>query len=257
MLAKILKFPVLKRVIPSILIRTLRLLKKNRGYFKVKGTLMYLDFLDPIDREIILYQQFEKLEVDFLIKVIQEHQISYFIDVGANCGYYSMQIANEINKITILSFEPNPEAYLKFSKTLEKNISLSNKIILKNYGLSNKSSKLKMQSLVKFGYPQTGGSSVIEGNQLHEHFVFLAKFENGDEKIKINNEKIAIKIDVEGYEINVLNGIKKILQNNKCILQIEIFNKNYDKVSDFLLKFGYRQFFEVKQRSNFFFKNFN
>ena len=34
-------------------------------------------------------------------------------------------------------------------------------------------------------------------------------------------------------------------------------NKNYDKVRDFLLKFGYQQFFEVKQRSNFFFKNFS
>ena len=59
MLAKILKFPVLKRVIPSILIRTLRLLKKNRGYFKVKGTVMYLDFLDPIDRKIIINKRYD------------------------------------------------------------------------------------------------------------------------------------------------------------------------------------------------------
>ena len=257
MLKKILKFPVLKRLVPSILIRILKLSKKNRGFFRINETLMYLDFLDPIDRQIILHQEFENLEVDFLIKQINEHKLNYFIDVGANCGYYSIRVANEIKKITILSFEPNPEAYFKFSKTLNKNFTLSKKIFLKNYGLSDKSDKLKMQSLVKFGYAQTGGSSVVNDNQLDEHFVFFAKFENGDDKIKINKEKIAIKIDVEGHEINVINGIKAILQNNKCILQIEIFNKNYKEVISLLFKFGYKQFFEVKQRSNFFFKNFS
>ena len=257
MLTKILKFPILKRLVPSILIRILKLFKKNRGFFRINETLMYLDFLDPIDRQIILHQQFEKLEVDFLIKQIKEYKVNYFIDVGANCGYYSIQVANQIKKITVLSFEPNPEAYFKFSKTLNKNSTLSKKIFLKNYGLSNKSSKLKMQSLVKFGYAQTGGSSVVNNNQLDEHFIFFAKFENGDDKIKIKKKKIAIKIDVEGHEINVLNGIKEILQNNKCILQIEIFDKNYKEVTNLLFKFGYKLFFEAKQRSNFFFKNFS
>jgi len=257
MLRKILKFPILKRLVPSILIRIFKLLKRNRGFFKINETLMYLDFLDPIDRQIILHQQFEKLELNFLIKQIKEYKLNYFIDVGANCGYYSIQVASEIKKITVLSFEPNPEAYFKFSKTLKKNFTLSKKIFLKNYGLSDKSSKLKMQSLVKFGYAQTGGSSVVNNNQLDEHFIFFAKFENGDDKIKIKKEKIAIKIDVEGHEINVLNGIKSILQNNKCILQIEVFNKNYKDVTTLLFKLGYNQFFEAKQRSNYFFKNFN
>ena len=39
--------------------QVLKFIKKNRGYFRIENTLMYLDFLDPIDREIILYQKFE------------------------------------------------------------------------------------------------------------------------------------------------------------------------------------------------------
>ena len=70
------KLPIFSRLIPSICIRLMKIFKKNRGFFKINETLMYLDFLDPIDREIILHQQFEKLEVDFLIKVIQENQIN-------------------------------------------------------------------------------------------------------------------------------------------------------------------------------------
>jgi len=255
MLKKILKFPVLKRLVPSILIRILKLFKKNRGFFKINETLMYLDFLDPIDRQIILHQEFEKLEVDFLIKQIKEHELNYFIDVGANCGYYSIRVANEIKKITVLSFEPNPEAYFKFSKTLNKNFTLSKKIFLNNDGLSDKSDKLKMQSLVKFGYAQTGGSSVVNDNQLDEHFIFFAKFENGDDKIKINKEKIAIKIDVERHEKNVLKGLKNLLNNNKVILQIELFEKRKKDMFNQLKKMNFIHFNTIEK--DYYFKNFN
>ena len=218
---------------------------------------MFLDFLDPIDREIILHQEFESLEINYLIKQINNNKINYFLDVGANCGYYSINIAKEISDIIILSFEPNDEAYFKFLKSLEKNPELSKKIKLEKFGLSNKSTKLKMQSMVKFGYAQTGGSSVTNNNEIENNLNFFADFKIGDEVVKLNNEKIAIKIDVEGHELYVLEGIKKILQKNKCILQIEIFSKNFEIVNIFLLSFGYKLFYEIKNRSNYFYSNFN
>ena len=116
---------------------------------------MFLDFLDPIDREIIIYQEFEAIEFSFLVAQINKNKINHFIDVGANCGYYSLNIAKEIKKINILSFEPNEEAYLKFYKTLYRNPILSKKINLRKFGLSNKNEKMLMQSKVKFGYSQT------------------------------------------------------------------------------------------------------
>jgi len=67
MISKLVKFPILKRLIPSISLRILKILNKNRGFFRVKEFEMFLDFLDPIDREIILTQEFEKQEVDFLL----------------------------------------------------------------------------------------------------------------------------------------------------------------------------------------------
>ena len=54
---------------------------------------MFLDFLDPIDREIILSQEFEKKEINFLMNQIEYNNINYFIDVGANCGYSSLKIS--------------------------------------------------------------------------------------------------------------------------------------------------------------------
>jgi len=257
MIPKLMKLPILKRLIPSLSLRLLRILKKNRGYFKINDFEMFLDFLDPIDREIILKKEFEKQEIDFLINQIRANNINYFLDVGANCGYYSLKISNEISNIEILSFEPNVEAYSKFSKTLNKNLNLSKKINLNNFGLSNVSKKLKMQTMVKFGYQQTGGAGVTNNNtNLKNHSSFFADFKIGDEYLNLKNEKLSLKIDVEGHKLNVLEGINKTLVNNNCFLQIEIFKKNFNSVNNYLLSIGYKKIFEVKNRSNFFYNNF-
>jgi FkbM family methyltransferase len=256
MISKLVKFPILKRLIPSISLRILKILNKNRGFFRVKEFEMFLDFLDPIDREIILTQEFEKQEVDFLLSHIKSNKINYFLDVGANCGYYSLKISKEIQNIRILSFEPNTEAYFKFSNTLKKNLNLASKIKLENFGLSDKSTKLKMKSMFKFGYAQTGGTSVIDKNSSNEHLTFFADFKIGDDYFKQIGKKIAIKIDVEGHELKVLKGIQNIIKKNSCIIQIEIFKKNFEDVNSFLLSFGYKNFHQVKIRSNYFYKNF-
>mgnify|MGYP001309744888 CR=1 FL=1 len=256
MISKLIKLPILKRLIPSISLRLLKILNKNRGYFKVNNFEMFLDFLDPIDREIILSQEFEKKEIDFLINQIEFNKINYFLDVGANCGYYSLKISKEIPNIRILSFEPNIEAYSKFQKTLEKNLDLAKKIKLENFGLSDRSAKLKMQSMLKFGYAQTGGTSVIDKNSDVKKFTFYANFKVGDHCIKLTDEKISIKIDVEGHELNVLKGIQNTIKKNHCILQIEIFRNNFNNVNNFLSSLGYKIFYDVKNRSNYFYKNF-
>tara|TARA_B100000575_G_scaffold198371_1_gene160507 strand:+ start:402 stop:1178 length:777 start_codon:yes stop_codon:yes gene_type:complete len=254
---KLLKLPVLRRIIPSLLIRLLKILKKNRGYFKIKDTKMFLDFLDPIDREIILHEEFENVEINYLIEKINIYKINYFLDIGANCGYYSLTVGKKVENISIIAFEPNKEAFFKFSKSLEINPNLSKKINLSNFGLSDVSKKLKMQTMVKFGYTQTGGAGVVNNdNNLKNNNIFFADFKIGDEYLKLNNEKLSLKIDVEGHEFNVLKGIKNTLVNNKCIIQIEIFEKNFELVNNYLLSLEYKNIFEFKSRSNFFYKNF-
>jgi len=256
MLIKILiKIPLLKKLITSLGIRLLKLLKKNRGYFKIKNIRMFLDFLDPIDREIILYQDYESSELNFLIKKIKEYEISHFFDVGANCGYYSIIIAKEISNIDVISFEPNKEAYFKFIKTLKDNPILSKKIQAENFGLSNVSSQLEMQSMIKHGYSQTGGTAIIYNNRYKNFDSFFGDFKIGSDYIKITNKTIAIKIDVEGHELKVLEGLKKVLQRNKAIIQIEIFTKNFKTTNKYLISLGYQVFFNVAQRSNYFYTN--
>ena len=61
------KLQIFNRLIPSISIRIIKIIKKNRGFFKIGDNKMFLDFLDPIDRELILRQKYEDLNgSDFL-----------------------------------------------------------------------------------------------------------------------------------------------------------------------------------------------
>jgi hypothetical protein len=54
-----------------------------------------------------------------------------------------------------------------------------------------------------------------------------------DDVLQLSNRKLAIKIDVENYECNVLSGMEQTLRNNRCIIQVETFN-DLDQVRSLL-----------------------
>ena len=122
MIKYLIKIPIFKRLIPSIGIRLLKILKRNRGFFNINGFKMYLDFLDPIDRAIILNKAYEVEEINILTKLINNNLSIKFIDIGANCGFYSFHFA--MQNLEVLAFEPNSEARLKMNNTISQNQNL-------------------------------------------------------------------------------------------------------------------------------------
>ena len=256
MIKYLIRVPILKRLIPSLGIRLLKILKKNRGFFNIDGIKMYLDFLDPIDRAIILNKTYEVEEINILTKLINNHSTTKFIDIGANCGFYSFQFA--MQKLEVLAFEPNSEALLKMNNTIIKNQNLKERIKIFPFGISNINSKMNMRSMVKHGYTQTGGSSVTtdKTSQDNKYKIYEGDFKNGDEVLNFKGDNLAIKIDVEGHELNVLKGIQNLLKSNKCIIQIEIFEKNFNAVNSYLLERKFNLIDQFKQRSNYFYYNY-
>lgn len=256
MIKYLIRIPILKRLIPSIGIRLLKILKKNRGLFNIDGFKMYLDFLDPIDRAIILNKNYEIEEINILTKLIRNSSTTKFIDIGANCGFYSFHFAKE--NLEVLAFEPNSEALLKMKNTIKQNENLRNKINIFPYGLSNVNSKMQMRSMIKHGYVQTGGSGIINNrlSQNNKFKVYEAAFRIGDETLNFQNNNLAIKIDVEGHELNVLEGIQNLLKNNKCLIQIEIFEKNFHTVNSYLLEKNFVLVDQFKERANYFYTNY-
>ena len=252
----LIKLSKFNRNISLITLKILKLFKKNRGYFHIGNNVMFLDFLDPIDRKIIINQKYEQNEVSKLKELSKNFSAGYFFDIGANNGYYSIEFAEFYKNLKIFAFEPNNEAYFKFKKTLDLNQNFSKRITLYNFGLSDKNSTERMRSKFKYGYTQTGGSTIHDGKQYDDVKIYDANFKVADEFLNLKNSNLIFKIDVEGHELNVLKGLKKIINQNNCILQIEIFDKNFENVNAFLIKNNFMKLNVEIFNSNYFYSKF-
>ena len=253
----LIKISILNRTIAIVALKILRILKKNRGYFNIEDNVMFLDFLDPIDRKIIISQKYEERELSTLHELTKNFDAKYFFDIGANNGYYSIKLAELYKDIEIIAFEPNNEAYFKFKKTLDLNPKISKRVTLYNFGLSDQNSTEKMRSKVKYGYAQTGGSTIHDGKKFDDIKIYEANFKIGDQILNIKNSNLIFKIDVEGHEINVLKGLTNIINCNNCIIQIEIFKENFELINKFLLENKFEKVnIEINNSNHFYSKNY-
>ncbi len=173
-----------------------------------------------------------------------------FIDIGGNIGFYSF-LANKNNFREIHTFEANPDTF----KTLNKNIVLNNltkKIISNNIALGSKKTEL----IFAKNKTHTGVSRVIQDKKNYkkkenEELISIKQitFDEYSTKNKIKIEDINfIKIDVEGFEYEVLKGMKKTLKKLKPITKmfIEIQQKNKNK--DEVLKLLEENNFKIKEQ---------
>ena len=235
------KIPILRRIYPSFVHKFFIFIKKNFFICKFKGVYLCLNINDPIDRSILLFDFYENAQIKYLSNIFEKNRINYFFDIGANSGIYTLIIGKLFPDVQILSFEPIKTTFLKLTKNISLNRELKN-IKGYNYGLSDKNLKLKMKSLIKKGFVQSGGFSVVKNDEnLQNLYTEYALFKRADDEFNIINQTICLKIDVEGHEIFLLDGLNNIFRNNKIFLQIEIFPSNYDKVSKRLFALNFKK----------------
>ena len=67
-----------------------------------------------------------------------------------------------------------------------------------------------------------------------------------------------MKIDAEGHEKEVLEGMENNLDNNKILLQIEIFDKNFENINKILKvkNFNKINIIQSDGKKDYYFKNY-
>ena len=249
------KIPIIKRVYPSLM----KIFYKNKKIkYKFFGVNLEGNFSEPMDKEIFLFNNYENLQIEFLIRGIKKYNIEYFIDIGANSGIYSLIVRDKFQKIKVKSFEPVKKTIAKFKNNLKYNKRLKN-IKIYEFGLSNENTKLLMKAKIRDGYIQSSGYGVVkkEDNLKNLH-IENNIFKIGDSILKLKNKDISIKIDAEGHEHEVLQGLKKLLFYNRIFLQIEIFDKNFNKINKYLKmqKFKFLNSIYSDGKTDYYYKNF-
>ena len=230
-------FPILKKgyrkLRKSFLRRYLFYTKKEKFVFKLNDILLNLDIRDSIDREIYFTNRYEEEQIKLLLDNIKKYKITHFVDVGANIGIYALTIAKNIPNIKIDAFEPHKGAFERMKANIHQN-GFSQIIQTHNLALSNENKEGYLLAGKRFGTYQSGGASVSSEGEMKISQVC------GDDLIKYTDDIIAIKIDVEGFELSVLQGIENLIKNNKVFLQIEIFDEELSETSKFLEAYNFK-----------------
>ena len=229
----LLDIPILKRLYPSIIRRLLMLIGKYQINLKINNFIFEIDIRESIERKTYFIKEYEKKRMDQLHNYSMEINSEILIDIGANIGFYSILSSNKYEQI--YSYEPNKRNF----QILKKNIDTNNlkNIKIFNFGLGENEEVLTGNSNTKGELFQTSGFAVSKNNKKGER-VLIKK---GDDVLQFKNLTLTIKIDVEGFELFVLKGLKNTLVKNQTILQVEIWEKNNDEVHDFLNSLNYKK----------------
>ncbi|MGB2117109.1 MAG: FkbM family methyltransferase [Flavobacteriaceae bacterium] len=189
---------------------------------------------------------FEKEETNFFNNTITNYDI--FINIGANVGYYVLNALNSNKKIKVYAFEPIIQNFILLKKNVSLN-SFNDRVVAENIALGNKNTDTKI-------YGNTTGASLLKGwSNNPENFFQTVKCFKLDtyartKGINFEGENTFIMIDVEGFELEVLEGAKTILKNTTPTLFVEICNgqhfiKNdnlFVKKFQFLYDIGYSSY---------------
>ncbi|MCS4434556.1 FkbM family methyltransferase [Aquiflexum sp. XJ19-10] len=188
-----------------------------------------------IERKLYFTGSYEKGLLRILDKLVKPGNI--VVDAGANIGLISIFCALRAGQNgLVLSFEPHPETY----PILKKNIAVNgiSQIDAYNKALGSTSGTAKIYSNLQIN---RGAASMVEFQEDSPSFdVEVVSLDSVLKQHLISNLDL-LKIDVEGFEMEVLKGAKGILSgNNGPFLVIECsntrsnFNYSLEELFDFL-----------------------
>lgn len=217
-----------------------RILKKGFHFAFINSLKVFLSTKDT-SLAVCYYTGLSEFEEQaFLLHFLKEDDT--FIDIGANSGVYSL-LASGVKKTKTIAIEPVPDSY----KLLKKNVeycNLENKIIPVNIGVADKPGNLKFTNTL-------GTCNHVLTNQEYYNTEYLiVPVTPLDELIKsmsLTNISL-VKIDVEGFEYNILQGADTILKTSslKAVIMeinlpaLESYNCSFEDLDKLMINYGFK-----------------
>lgn len=190
------------------------------------------------------FQSNEKIVAETILRHINPTDV--FFDVGANVGIYSCLAAEAIDSGEVVSFEPYPPNIRELKRNLNLNES---RAVIKKIALGDDSGEVGFTPPTE-SQGAYGGAAVIQHSQ-PEYTVQQSTVDHLVSEAEIPTPDI-LKIDVEGAEMDVLQGMSNTLSEDRCGLivcevhqpmeqrsSIEDFNGSKEDVIRFLESNGY------------------
>ncbi len=214
---------------------------RRRGCFTTaQGRVSVVRFLDKsllfsvkLPRDVIqkCYLRGEIYEVPELM-IMQRFfpRGGVMLDVGANVGNHGLFAAAYLGASCVVPIEPNPVAY---------------KVLIENVFMNRLEGQFDLRLL---GYGLTDVHAQGAGISFHERNVGSGRIVEGSGEIELlrgddvfaETQVDFIKIDVEGMEITVLQGLEETIARARPPMFVEVENKNAEAFVELMDKWGYK-----------------
>ena len=176
-------------------------------------------------------------EMGFLLHFLRPEDV--FFDVGANVGSYTL-LASSVCKAKSITFEPLPATFEILKRNIELN-QIHQLVRLENKGVG------KETGILKFSANEDTTNHVIASNEENSQTTEVPIVPL--DSYYPNTKPALIKIDVEGFETEVLNGAESILadSNLKAII-IELigsgerYGNDENKIHEKLLSLAFKPY---------------
>jgi len=217
------RIPFLRGVFRLVLMGYARLFKRRFVIENRMGLDLLLDRDNIIDWQLFIAGKWERPQFTELFGLAAEQlrrrkADAVFLDVGAHWGLYALAAHQSGMFSRIVAFEPDPISFAQLHANLFLNHA-QNAIESRALAATNRERNFALEpgdvrnrGATRVIDPDTGHPATCRGVTIDSLFDF-------------ENKLVVIKIDVEGHEPEVLEGMKNLLSKNRCILQVEVWDQ--------------------------------
>ncbi len=214
-------------------------------------------------KALMFFDFFYKRKILLVLKKLLDKEVKVIFDVGGHNGESILFFNRNFNFFKIYTFEPLKNNFLKLKMNTKK---IQEKIVYFNCALGGKKENQIIKEMI-----ETSSSTLNDINETSNYFKKKKFFLGVKDKKKMYVEKKVsidkgtniirefkidkidlLKIDTEGYELNVIKGF----ESNIDIVKVIIFEHHYDlmirknytysDINSYLLKYGFNLKYKFK-----------
>jgi FkbM family methyltransferase len=175
------------------------------------------------------------------VYILRDIKFDQCVDAGAHTGTYSVLLSRNCDRV--YAFEPAPHTFEVLRSLNIKNV------VAYNSALGSTSGEMEISLPLVHGEIDHALATLrplasTDFESVKKQKVKVARFDDFETKISFNRIDF-VKIDVEGFELEALRGMARLIDLKRPDFMIEIeqrHNPKYFDVFDHLLKFRYEPF---------------
>jgi len=196
----------------------------SRGGFVISkdewGDRYLLDRSHFLDAYVLVDGAYERRNLAVARQSAAESDL--FLDIGANFGLYTVPLSRLVPTI---AFEPDPHT----GSQLRANLWLNNcEADIRQVAVSDRKGMAELflsrtPREGNFGIKNPGTTSLTWNAEHHGRDTIQVPTVTLDDEIAVRGQRILIKVDVEGHEVEVAEGMKRLMANNSCRVLAEVF----------------------------------